>query len=216
MTLRQLTAICAILVMILVVMLNACSTAGAGGTRTSESSEAPPDSSESLGTPAPDPDLPVQICGVAGTIDIAFVIPPAVRYDDAVPGFYGAPELAGQHGSLVLFYEGFATIKYLTGIPSASREPTQRDIVCVVTPDGQPTIYEDVSREGIAIPPGASIPIPVTDASICQQFPDAPICKPPDSPTVEATPSREAIGSPSSEVSITEAPTEPSDIPAVP
>lgn len=129
-----------------------------------------------LGSPAPDPDLPVQACGVAGRIDTAFVIPVGQRYDELVPALSGSTELDGDQGSLVLFYAGTATIKYLTGIPGASRDPTLQDVVCVITSDGQPNIYSNVSREGLIVPPASAFAVPVTDASICDALSTAPVC----------------------------------------
>lgn len=131
-----------------------------------------------LGTPAPDSGMPVQACGVQGVIDMAFVIPPGARYDELVPGLAGATELEGKEGSLILFYDGPAVIKYLTGIPGTDRDRTQDDLVCVVTSDGEPNIYTDVGREGVVFPSGFGFVGPINDSTICEQLKEAPICAP--------------------------------------
>lgn len=124
-----------------------------------------------LGSPQADPDMPVQVCGVEGTIEAAFIVPAATRYDEWVPGLTGATELDGKDGSLVLVYEGEATLANLSGIPGASRQFTHSGVVCVVTADGEPNVYTGIKRDGIIIPPGSSFLGPINDEAICERFP---------------------------------------------
>lgn len=175
----------AIVLALLILASAGCSRVGAGGGAGDAATSPVPtsydphvDTAGPLGTPAPDPNMPVQICGIQGVVDVAFVIPPGARYDDLVPALTGATELEGKQGSLVVLYDGPATIKYLTGIPGASRQPTQKDIVCVVTPDGEPNIYTDIGREGMIVPEGIEFTGPINDETICERFRDAPICGP--------------------------------------
>lgn len=171
------------LVILVVGTLGACSRVGSSdgeavGTPAAMSSDLH-DGSYGLSSPAPDPDFPVQICGIEGTIETAFIVPAGLQHEDFVPALAGAPELEGKGGSLFLFYEGTATIEYLTGIPGATWDPAKENVVCVITPDGQPNIYSEVSSEGLVVPPGPVIVRPITDESICSALPDASVCKRP-------------------------------------
>jgi len=122
--------------------------------------------------------MPVQACGLEGVADVAFLIPPGTEYDDCVPGLAQSPELRGQAGSLVVLYKGSVGIAYLTGIPGVPRDDIVEGAVCVVTPDGQPNVYSNVTREGLFVPPGAlkeSVPT-LDDDAICVALPRSPTC----------------------------------------
>jgi hypothetical protein len=76
---------------------------------------------------------------------------------------------------LVVLYAGTARLPYLTGIPGA-RDQTHEGVVCVVTPDGEPNVYSDVSRDGLRAPPGTAPGETWSDPDICEAFVMAPTC----------------------------------------
>ncbi len=84
----------------------------------------------------------------------------------------------GADGSLVVVYDGRVLAPYLTGIPGATRDPYLDGAVCVVTPDGAPNVYSDVSTAGLTIPPGVDPGLIWDDDTICEVFADSATCSP--------------------------------------
>ncbi len=128
-------------------------------------------------TPWADPDMPVERCGLRGTVEVAFLVPPTSEVTDWVPGLRGSPELEGQDGSLVVVYDGKVFAPYLTGIPGATRDPYLEGAVCVVTPDGEPNVYSDVSVVDLTIPAGVDAALDWDDGTICDVFAESPTCR---------------------------------------
>ncbi len=120
--------------------------------------------------------MPVERCGLRGTVGVAFLVPPDTDVFGWVPGLEGSPELEGQDGSLVVVYDGEVFAPHLTGIPGATRDPYHSEAVCVVTPDGEPNVYSDISRQGLALPPGVDAALRWDDGTICEAFPASPTC----------------------------------------
>jgi hypothetical protein len=102
-----------------------------------------------------------------------FRIPEGNDYHDHFPQMGRSPEIEGVSGLFIVVYEGPVTGLFL-GNPGASREPVS-DPLCVITPDGERTIYGGVSRERMVLPPGAFIgapsatPVP-TEAATAEPF----------------------------------------------
>ena len=166
---------------VVVVVVTAAIAACAQGATPPSATGTPLEGAHVVSSPAgplpPDPDMPVQLCGVQGIADIAFVIPPGTEYGDWVPGVVRSPELVGKAGSLVVLYEGSVRIPYLTGIPGATRDDVVEGAVCVVTPDGERLIYSGITRDGLTVPNGMDDSISeVSDESICLALPESPTC----------------------------------------
>ena len=85
-----------------------------------------------------------------------FTIPHGTDYRDHLPAMGLSPELEGVSSVYVVVYSGPMTMRYLTGQAGVERDPRVTDVVCVVTADGFPNIYTDVSREGLSVPNGAA------------------------------------------------------------
>jgi hypothetical protein len=170
-TLAVRTVLAAMLVSICV----GCSPMSAGVAPSGSPTPLPDDSGRDL-APQPNPKAPVQACGVEGVADAAFVVPARTSAADWLPGLDGATELDRHDGSLVVLYAGTARLPYLTGIPGASRDQTLEGVVCVVTPDGEPNVYSDVSRDGVQVPPGVTPRETWSDTDICEVFVMSPTC----------------------------------------
>jgi hypothetical protein len=96
---------------------------------------------------------------VVGEIAYYFTIPAGSDYRTIFPHGGKAPELEGRDGLFVVVYAGDVQILNLTGggttAPGQTRPTTYSDVLCFVSPSGLPDVYSDVSREGMALPPGA-------------------------------------------------------------
>ncbi len=153
-----------------------------GQPATGEMSSPLPHDSNPPSTPWTDPEMPVEHCGLRGAVKIAFLAPPATEVTDWVPGLQGSPELEGKGGSLVVVYDGTVLAPYLTGIPGATRDPYLEGAVCVVTPEGEPNVYSDVSSDDLTIPPGVDNELVWDDGTICRVFVESPTCIPQEMP----------------------------------
>ncbi len=164
--------------LVLSTVLVGCSqmNSGAQPAMTDQSSPLPHDSGPPS-TPWTDPEMPVERCGLRGTAKVAFLVPPATEVTDWVSGLEGSPELKRTDGSLVVIYDGTVEAPYLTGIAGATRDPYLEGAVCVVTPDGEPNVYSDVSADGLTIPPGVDLGRDWDDRTICEVFAGSPTCR---------------------------------------
>jgi hypothetical protein len=98
-------------------------------------------------------------CGVVGSIQAYFRIPAGSSYHSILPAMGFSPELEGVDNAFVVVYSGQVDLKYYTGIPGASPQ-AHVGVLCVLLPSGEPVIYENVSRNGMTLPPGAHIGAP--------------------------------------------------------
>ncbi len=103
------------------------------------------------GLPFTTPEGPDE-CGVIGSVAVRFVIPAGQDYHDVLPEAGDAPELEGISGATVIVYQGEVELRNVGGIPGVPPETALRDAICVITPDGVPNVYSDVSRRGIRLP----------------------------------------------------------------
>ncbi len=135
---------------------------------TAEPSRAPLTTAAPITSPAAtdgflDPDRATELlskCAVVGEVAYYFVIPPGSDFHTIFPKAGLAPELDGIDGLFVVTYAGDVQILNLSGggtmLPGGPTRPTTfSDVVCVVSPDGTADVYEDVSHEDMALPPGA-------------------------------------------------------------
>jgi hypothetical protein len=92
-------------------------------------------------------------CGISGDVAAYFRIPEGNDYRDHFPEMGLSPELDGVSGAFVVVYDGPVQGLFL-GAPGASSGPVV-DALCVISPDGYPNIYSDVSRDKMSLPAGA-------------------------------------------------------------
>jgi hypothetical protein len=97
---------------------------------------------------------------VAGEIAYYFVIPAGSTFQNVFPNAGKTPELDGRDRLFVAIYAGDVRILNYTGggtsAPGASPQPmTFQNVVCVVPATGEVEVYDNVSKQGMALPPGA-------------------------------------------------------------
>lgn len=95
------------------------------------------------------PDQRVEACGGRGNqVDAAFRIDAAADFWDYFPAALAAPELAGdpRPAYVIVFGRDFR-MPMLHTARDASQQIAQ-DVVCVITADGVPNLYWDISKAG--------------------------------------------------------------------
>jgi hypothetical protein len=109
-----------------------------------------------------DPDEAARLaekCQVVGDIASYFVIPPGSDYHSIFPAAGKAPELDGIDGLFVVVYSGDVDVLNLvqSTLPAGvtAMPLTFRDALCFVAPSGAADVYYNVSRDNMALPPGA-------------------------------------------------------------
>ncbi len=117
--------------------------------------------------------MPVERCGLRGTVKIAFLAPPATEVADWIPGLQGSPELEGKGGSLVVVTTEQSWLRTSRGSRAQQEIPTSS-----VRSDsrGEPNVYSDVSADGLTIPPGVDTEPIWDDGTICRVFVESPTC----------------------------------------
>jgi hypothetical protein len=100
---------------------------------------------------------------VSGEIADYFVIPAGSTFQTVFPNAGKTPELDGRDRLFVAIYAGDVRILNYTGggtsAPGASPQPmTFQNVVCVVPATGEVEVYNNVSEQGMALPPGAQPP----------------------------------------------------------
>ena len=108
-----------------------------------------------LGLAAITPDPRLALCGAGATgntVDVAFSIPSASRIWEYLPHLGVTPELArDDQPAFVVLFKGDARV--LTAYqPNVSEYKSYQDVICVLTSDGIPNFYAEVSREGMVHP----------------------------------------------------------------
>jgi len=93
----------------------------------------------------------IEECGVTGTVDAYFRIPPGQTYHDIFPDMGLSPELDGAEEPFVVIYSG--DISFMSTAPL----PTLRNAVCMFAADGTHNIYPDVPLEVMRLPGGAHL-----------------------------------------------------------
>ena len=142
-----------------------------------------------------DPDVAAQLaakCPVVGEIGSYFLIPTGSSLQSVFPNGGKTPELDGRDGLFVAVYAGDVRLPTVTGggttEPGSSPRPsTFSNVVCVVPPTGEVEVYSDVSKQGMALPPGAHTGPPPTVApsstAIVMPSPSVVLPTGPPSPT---------------------------------
>ena len=102
-------------------------------------------------TATPDPDP----CMVTGRVLARFVLPDDVSFSDVFPNAGDTSEFDAIEGLELIVYDGEVQMRNITVNPDYSPRTTAQDAVCVITPDGEPGLYINISREGMDLPDGA-------------------------------------------------------------
>jgi hypothetical protein len=101
----------------------------------------------------------VSKCPIDGTIDSYFKIPKGLEYRDVFPKMGLSPELDGAVSPFVVVYSGEVDSTLLGGRPDMPKAKLT-NVLCVVLAEGEPIVYADVSRDGMALPAGAHMGAP--------------------------------------------------------
>jgi len=120
-----------------------------------------------------DPDVAAELaarCQVAGEIADYFVIPAGSTFQTVFPNAGKTPELDGRDRLFVAVYAGDVRILNYTGggtsAPGASPQSmTFQNVVCVVPATGEVEVYNNVSKQGMALPAGTQTGPPSQPAS---------------------------------------------------
>lgn len=105
----------------------------------------------------------IDSCGLTGEVAAYFSMEAKSSYRQYFPAMGKSPELDGVDDAFIVVYNGAVVHENRAPVPGLGKNNKLIDAVCVVLPSGDPIVYENVSRTGMALPSSAHIEVQPTE-----------------------------------------------------